>query len=748
MKENFKSNTGITLIALIITIIILVILAAVSIRAVYNMGIVGHAINGTQQYAEGAKAENKMLGDIGSLIDNAVSKIKEIQAGEGIALNKSKMGLQLISGQTVSEKLTATLLKITGDVEWTTSNPEVATVGNDGTVTAVAVGKTTITAKVTSNGKEYSSTCEVEVTTEPVTNVELSATTGTLDIGQILTLTATVTPSTASNQGVTWSTSDSNVATVANGVVTAVGAGSATITATANDGSGYNATCAIMVNPRLVSSITLNETTKTLNVGETLTLSATVAPDDATNKNVTWSTSDSSVATVDNNGKVTAKGAESATITATAADGSGITGTCEITVNAPVAQSVGAGERVATKTNYTVDNKTAVIPAGWTVSGKTGDPTTKVGDETTIDTGLVIYFIPETGEGAMTDEQIAAIDWTDSTVTENLRKNYDQFVWIPIPRAKINKMFMCQGKTADTECDIALDGNGNPYCKNHSTNNTKMAGRLYAPANGETFNASLTTQTYKANSGLREPAIVTGSDGTYYDGATSGTIYRDQISAILGTRTGEYASEDYSSADAFLGTLQREYNKIVKSVYENEGFWVGRYEISGMTNTDEAGNIKIVAGSNNTTNAKISNVNWYRMYAQQKKYAENRGMLGGMIQGAAHDQMLMFADTDAKYSVTTKGQVAHTSPEGISNVYPTGNTAYPSTATVSYKDIANNIYDLEGNVREWTTEAAGTSDRISRGGNCINSLSASYRYSYNPINYSNSIGSRSTLYIK
>jgi len=751
MKENFKSNTGITLIALIITIIILVILAAVSIRAVYNMGIVGHAINGTQQYAEGAKAENKMLGDIGSLIDNAVSKIKEIQAGEGIALNKSKMGLQLISGQTVSEKLTATLLKITGNIAWTSSNTAAATVSNDGTVTAVAVGKTTITAKVTSNEKEYSASCEVEVTTEPVTNVELSATTGTLDIGQNLTLTATVTPSTASNQGVTWSSSDTNVATVENGVVTAVGAGSATITATANDGSGYNATCAITVNPRLVSSITLNETTKTLNVGDTLTLTASVEPNDATNKNVTWSTSDSSVATVDNNGKVTAKGAESATITATAADGSGITGTCEITVNAPVAQSVGAGERVATKTNYTVDNKTAVIPAGWTVSGKTGDPTTKVGDETTIDTGLVIYFIPETGEGAMTDEQIAAIDWTDSTVTENLRKTYDQFVWIPIPRANINKMFMCQGKTADTECDIALDANGEPYCKNHSTNNTKMAGRLYAKETGEKFNASLTTQTYNANSGLREPAIVTGNDtgtGTKYDGATSnGTMTNlSQISTILGTGTDP--NEKYDSAANFLITLQNEYNAIVKSVYENEGFWVGRYETSGMASSNTVGNIKIVAGSDNTTNANISKVNWYRMYAQQKKYAENRGMLGGMIQGAAFDQMLKFADTDTNYSVTTKGQVAHGSSEGISNVYPTGNTAYPSGATKEYKDIANNIYDLEGNVREWTTEATRTSTRIFRGGYCLNSDSASYRDYNLPGNNNAYVGSRSTLYIK
>lgn len=78
IKRNEK---GITLIALIITIIILVILAAVSIRAVTNMGIVGHAINGTQDYARGAVQENQMLGDTGNTIDSALARLNEIQGG-------------------------------------------------------------------------------------------------------------------------------------------------------------------------------------------------------------------------------------------------------------------------------------------------------------------------------------------------------------------------------------------------------------------------------------------------------------------------------------------------------------------------------------------------------------------------------------------------------------------------------------------------------------------------------------------
>lgn len=80
MKENFRSKKGITLIALIITIIILVILAAVSIRAVYEMEIVGHAINGTQQYAERTKEENQMLGDTRNIINNALVKLNDIRS--------------------------------------------------------------------------------------------------------------------------------------------------------------------------------------------------------------------------------------------------------------------------------------------------------------------------------------------------------------------------------------------------------------------------------------------------------------------------------------------------------------------------------------------------------------------------------------------------------------------------------------------------------------------------------------------
>lgn len=111
MRENYNER-GITLIALIITIIILVILAAVSIRAVYEMGIVGYAINGTQQYAEKAKEENQMLDETGRRIEDAVSKVKEIQGGNGesgtTSNNPSEPETPVSTELAVGERATST----------------------------------------------------------------------------------------------------------------------------------------------------------------------------------------------------------------------------------------------------------------------------------------------------------------------------------------------------------------------------------------------------------------------------------------------------------------------------------------------------------------------------------------------------------------------------------------------------------------------------------------------------------------
>ena len=257
-------------------------------------------------------------------------------AVSSISLDKSTITLQVGGTST----LVATVLPENAtdkSVTWSSSNTSVATVDANGKVTAVGKGTATITAKV----GDKTATCTVTVTV-PVTGVSLDKTTMTLSgINSTGKLTATITPSNASNTNVTWSSSNTAVATVSNGTVTAKGAGTATITVTTADGS-KTATCTVTVTIP-VTSISLNKTTLSLTIGASETLTATIAPTTATNKNVTWSSSNTAVATVDANGKVSAVSAGSATITVTTVDGSK-KATCTVTVNPISGGREGYGE--------------------------------------------------------------------------------------------------------------------------------------------------------------------------------------------------------------------------------------------------------------------------------------------------------------------------------------------------------------------------------------------------------------------
>ena len=137
-----------------------------------------------------------------------------------------------------------------------------------------------------------------------------------LKVGESVTLNATLKPDNATDKTITWSSSDTEIATVENGMVTARKLGTVTITAKAGE---MSATCAVTVVATPVQSISLDKTTASLKVGETVTLNATVRTGDATDKTITWSSSDTEIATVEN-GIVTARKLGTATITAKAGD--------------------------------------------------------------------------------------------------------------------------------------------------------------------------------------------------------------------------------------------------------------------------------------------------------------------------------------------------------------------------------------------------------------------------------------------
>lgn len=283
-----------------------------------------------------AYEKNKTFGE-GNTYHMAEVEVTAGSAGPvavtGVTLDKTSASIE--AGQTL--QLTATVAPSNADnknVSWTSDNASVASVDQNGLVTANAAGSATITVK-TEDGN-FTAACTLTVT-EPaapvaVTGVSLNKASTSIYMGASETLTATIAPADATNKAVTWSSDKTSVATVNNGVVSGVAIGQANITVKTADGN-FTATCAVTVEaaPIInVESVSLNKTSTTIKVGASETLTATVLPANAANKNVTWTSDKTNIATV-NNGVVTGIAEGTAVITVTTEDG-GKTATCTVTV--------------------------------------------------------------------------------------------------------------------------------------------------------------------------------------------------------------------------------------------------------------------------------------------------------------------------------------------------------------------------------------------------------------------------------
>lgn len=275
-------------------------------------------------------------------VQNANASAK---AGEASVYEGSSVTIKL------ADAYERTLRKSTGvTYQWYSENNSYATVTSSTRYNATVKG-----VKATSSCKVYFKcsyfidgfyrtmdfyyTITVKSTSVSVTSVSLDRSSISMKEGSTEWLTASVYPTNATNKNVTWSSSNTSVASVSSyGQVSAKSAGTATITCRAADGSGKYATCRVSVESATVyvSSITLNKTSVSLNVGGTSQLSASVYPTTATNRSVSWTSDDTSVATVSSNGLVTAKSAGTAVITCKAKDGSGKKTTCTIIVKEPV----------------------------------------------------------------------------------------------------------------------------------------------------------------------------------------------------------------------------------------------------------------------------------------------------------------------------------------------------------------------------------------------------------------------------
>ena len=468
--------------------------------------------------------------DGGTLTGNVTGKVT--YKVTGVSLSNDSLTLDV--GGT--KELIATITPETAtdkNLTWASDAEGVATVDQNGEVNAVAPGTANIT--VTTQDGSHTATCAVTVT-QPVTGVTLDPTSLSLFTGDTATLTATVEPENATNKNVTWSSDDTSVATVdATGKVTAVSAGTATITVTTVDQS-KTATCEVTVAAATVpvTGVTLSQNEAHLyynRTPNTLTLTATVAPDNATNKAVTWTSSNPSVATVEN-GVVTAAARGTAVITATAADGSGASASCTVTVSSYLPPA---------NPNYRI---TVEATQGGTV---TADPTAaKAG--TTVTLTPVPHRGYQVGTVAVTDrfgEAVAVTEQADGTYTFTM-PNGQVTVTVTFEQAPLPFHDVAEGDWFYDAVRYAyetglMDGVGD---------------NLFAP-NSETTRAQLVTILYRLE-GEPEP----GGDSGFSDVA-AGTWYTDAVAwaaengIVNGTTDTTFAPGDDITREQLVTVLYR-----------------------------------------------------------------------------------------------------------------------------------------------------------------------------------------------
>lgn len=367
-------------------------------------------------------------------------------------------------------------------------------------------------------------------------------------------------------------------------------------------------------------------------------------------------------------------------------------------------------------TDEEVETGTVFVPDKATISGATGEvPNTVLGVKAenenyeTLNDGVVMYFLND-----------GIVDWTNEDEVEIARKTYDQFVWVPVDNPVLD--------LSDNTTALASDNTIKEIIQNEVDDG-------------------------------RYPMAIKKDDGNYL-----GVLYQFWLSDNLvkispfpnwtPVTKSEYSEPtvlkdlETSSNNNIAITetlLQENYNNMIEKVIANKGFLVGRYETSSMNSSSDDVKIGVIKG----TTTGISNVNWYRMYEQQKNYKDkaNITLTSSMIWGSQWDQIMIWMKNvkneakDSYYiinSLTMGNLLTDDSYSDKNNPAPTGFYA------------VKNIYDLAGNVFDWTLGAYGTFNRVVRGCNygftVINYMNASNRYVDEPGSSYTGHGSRIVMY--
>lgn len=467
-----------------------------------------------------------------------------------------------------------------------------------------------------------------------VTGVTLNKRTLALKPGENEILMATVSPATAANKSLRWTSSNTDVATIdANGKVNAVANGMAVITVSTVDG-GFMAQCTVTVSEKqtevvAVENVKLNKTSLTLDIGESESLKATVTPEEAANKNVTWSSNDEDVASVDAKGKVTAISRGTATITVRTENGN-FAAQCKVTVTDPNATTTDTetqpdGSTVTTVEDVNGSSSSTIVDVNGVVDTSVTLSDSAVSDAAKNDTAVIL---PMVGVKASTDIASAP------SVTVDLPGNTPVQVEIPV-------LDMTPGTVA-----VLVDKNGNEtILKNSVLGNN---GLIVTLSDGETVKILDNTQTF--------------SDVDSSHWAKNNIDYVTSRGLFVGTSASEFAPETPMSRAMIVSVLQRyEGDDTAASPgedwYEGARQWAMEAGISD--GSDMMGNVtreqlvtmlyryigspQMIGGLNS-----YSDVSSVSSYAEQAMvWAVRNGIIGGMT-----------ADTLAPQGMATRAQVA------------------------------------------------------------------------------------------
>ena len=362
-----------------------------------NTDIATVTVNGNEVIISSV-AEGTTTVTITSEADNSFSKTVNVTVNPvaitGVAISGSET--EILVGGTTTLTAAVTPANAAQTVTWSSSDENIATV-TGGIVTGVAVGTVTITATSTKDNTK-SDTYSIEVKPIKVTGITVAPATQSLSVGGTVQLSATVSPANATDKTYEWSSDDETVATVdADGLVTALKIGTCTIKATAKDGSAVVGSCAITVAATQVTSISVLPESATIKVGATQQLTASVLPNDATDKTYTWSSTATDVATVSADGFVTAIKAGSATIKATANDGSGVVGECAVTVENIMPTDI----TMATSLGFTVGDDAKTLTPTFNPANTTDQTVTWTSSDEAVAT-VVNGVVTPIGEGTCT----------------------------------------------------------------------------------------------------------------------------------------------------------------------------------------------------------------------------------------------------------------------------------------------------------------------------------------------------------